>query len=76
MGSADRERRGEHELGVGASQLSSLLTIETRCVPACVFVGVFACGLPPANTRVKHKAIQLSTWPKGEGSTREGGIDR
>lgn len=51
------------ELGIEASQLSSLLTIETGGVCASAFVCV--CAAPPANTRVKHKAIQLSTWPKG-----------
>lgn len=40
-----------------------------RCV--CVCECVWGSAPPPANTRVKHKAIQLSTRPEGGGSTRE-----
>ena len=45
-------------------------------VHLCLCVCVRTCVPTPANTRVKHKAIQLSTWPKGEGSTAEGGKER
>lgn len=47
-----------------------------RCVSASVCVWGGAGGAPPpANARVKHKAIQLSTRPEGGGSTREEQID-
>lgn len=42
-----------------------------RCVSASVSVCLCVGGVePPASTRVKHKAIQLSTRPEG-GSTGE-----
>lgn len=70
------------ELGLGASQLSSLLTIETGGV--CAYVGVYmcvsvcVCALCLLSTHVSNtKPSKLSTRPRGEGSGGWGvGLDR
>lgn len=64
------------ELGIGASHTAEQFTDKRNGMCMCIWVCVCTCVPTPTNTRVKHKAIQLSTWPKGEGSTAEGGKDR
>lgn len=59
--------------GIRARGLTAEHLIDNRnwkCV--CICICVCVC---PANTRVKHKAIQLSTSPRGEGQTGRGGLD-